>query len=156
MAKEAVCHFTVDLSGAEFTAAVEHTHRKCSYVYYTYLYNTTTGLLSCSSGNTLAVVNSLPPPCKYLAIPDHTLTTVIILCTIYKTRLGALTDRHDVHGHTDITSGMRRGAARVTPLGMMVGGGTPLQQRKQTYIIIIRPFGLCGSRYYIIFHYYNT
>lgn len=155
MAKEAVCHFTVDLSGAEFTAAVEHTLRKCIYVYYTYLYYTTTGLLRCSSGNTLAVVNSPPPSCKYLAIPDHTFTTVII-CTIYNTRLGALTDRHDVHGHTDIASMVRRGAARVTPLGMMVGGGTPLKQRKQTYILIIHPFGLCGSRYtYIIFHYYT-
>lgn len=35
--------------------------RKCTHVYYTYLYYTTTGLLRCSSGNTLAVVNSPPP-----------------------------------------------------------------------------------------------
>lgn len=44
-----------------------------------------------------------------------------------KPRLGALTDRHDVHGQAKNASGVR-GVVRVTP-SVVVGGGTPLQRK---------------------------
>jgi len=35
-----VCHFTVDLSGAEFTAAVEHTYSENVHTYIIHIYTT--------------------------------------------------------------------------------------------------------------------